>query len=343
MKEKKKFIQELKNSEKLEDIFVVVSSQKSQAQNGPFWNLTLQDKTGQISARIWSPLSQNYSQIKNGDFVFVKGQVQSFKQQLQINIEYLEILPQTEINLADFLPTSKVPPEKLLAELKDILFKELKYPLWKKLAKAIFSDPEIQNLLLTASGGKKIHHAYIGGLLEHTLSVCKICLKLCEIYSFVDKEIVLLGAALHDLGKAYEISQSIERNYTDEGQLLGHIFLGLEKLQPFFAPFETSEYDLILHLKHLILSHHGELEFGSPKRPKTIEALLLHFADNIDSKVNIMQSLSKEDTDESFWSEYNRSLGRAIYFPKKTPSNNEEYSTNNPTKRVNQCLLPLKE
>ncbi|MDQ7033172.1 MAG: HD domain-containing protein [Desulfonauticus sp.] len=342
MKQKKIYVQDLKNLDQVEELFVVISAQKAQAQNGPFWNLILQDKTGQIPARIWSPASHNYPHIKNGQFVHIKGQVHEFKQQLQINIETLTFVPEKEIVLIEFLPSSKTPPEQLLKELRHLLDAELKFSLWRKIFKKVFFDKEIEQRLLTAPGGKKIHHAYIGGLLEHTLGVCKLCLRFSEIYPFIDREILLLAAALHDLGKAYEISTSIDRSYTNAGQLVGHIFLGLEKLQPLLKKYEQDEPDLILHLKHIILTHHGELEFGSPKKPQTLEALLLHFADNIDAKINIMQSLSKTNLDDndSCWSEYNHALGTSVYTPPKTPCEKKTLTSNK--KRVNQCLLPLK-
>ncbi|MDK2921871.1 MAG: 3-5 exoribonuclease [Desulfonauticus sp.] len=348
MKEKKKYLTDLKEQEKVEDIFLVLSAQKLMAKNGPYWQLVLQDKSGQMQARIWSPLSLQLEEIAPESFFWIRGTVQAFGQELQLKIEELTPLSQEEIDLSQFLPATEKPPEEIFQELKELLWANIHYPLWKNLLTSVFKNQELKKAFLQAPGGKSIHHAYLGGLVEHTLAVCKICLQLSALYPFIDRDILLTAACLHDLGKAFELESSFSRNYTDEGKLLGHIFLGLEKLQPFLTPLEEKEPELILHLKHLILSHHGELEFGSPKRPKTPEAILLHFADNLDAKLNLLQqslNIEPDSETEPFWSEYNRVLSRPLFWPKRTPrpKDNSEETSQAKLARINQCLLPLKE
>ena len=163
-----------------------------------------------------------------------------------------------------------------------------------------------------------MHHAYIGGLLEHTLSVCRLCMVISELYPQVDREILLVGAIFHDLGKAWELNAGIQRDYTDPGRLLGHILLGVEILEPFLVKTELPP-GLKLHLKHLLISHHGEYAYGSPRRPKTVEALILHYADNLDAKVNMTSLLVDALPEGDSWTPYQRSLERQMFRPERTP------------------------
>jgi 3'-5' exoribonuclease len=176
--------------------------------------------------------------------------------------------------------------------------------------------------MLSAPGAKSIHHAYAGGLLEHTLAIMRICRAMAGLYPQVDKEILLVGALCHDLGKAFELSHGISREYTDAGRLLGHIQIGLEVLETFLRKVKDLPEDLAMHLKHLVISHHGELEFGSPCRPQTVEAFILHYADNMDSKINTVQSAltASDGAEATGWSDYHRTLGRYLFQPARTPA-----------------------
>ncbi|WP_337833575.1 3'-5' exoribonuclease YhaM family protein [Desulfonatronovibrio hydrogenovorans] len=344
MKHKKTYIQDISQGMQVNDMFIVTQSRLDQAKNGPYWQLTLQDRTGTIPARIWSPASQGFEKISPEQIVNVRATAQSFRDQLQLNIDDLEFVPADETSLAFFLPVSATPPEELHRQLLDLLHRNIAFPPWAKLAKNILGQDEIRTSLINAPGGKSIHHAYIGGLLEHTLDVCRICLAISELYPDLDQDVLLVGAALHDLGKSREISSSISRDYSDQGKLLGHIFLGLEMIQPFVDKARNLSPELILHLKHIILSHHGELEFGSPKRPKTKEAFVLHFADNLDAKMNTLdQALKGQDAKDDqgpYWSEYQRSLARFLYSPARTPR--PEMKKKGPATKEARCLLPLK-
>lgn len=345
MKYKNRFVTDLQSGQTIDDIFALAAARKSQAKNGPFWLLTLQDRTGGIEGRIWSPQSLQYENLQPEQFVRVQGQVSSFKDQLQVNITGLSVLDPiiAGIDFSLFLPVSAVPPEELLEELESILRRELTFPGWKKFCRRVLRDEEIRAVLLNAPGGKSMHHAYCGGLLEHTLGVIKACLAISDLYPQLDREILLAAAAFHDIGKAYEISAGISRNYTDMGQLLGHIAIGLELLAPHLAREKELTPELVLHFKHLLLSHHGELEYGSPKRPKTLEAFVLHMADNLDAKANTFATAFSEDEQEAGgWSDYQRMFQRALYLPHKTPATSPR-PRKAVQKKEDQCLLPLKE
>ncbi len=346
MHPKKNFVQDIKAGSQISDVFMVVQCRQAQAKNGPYWQLTLQDKSGEIQARIWSPLSARFAEISPEQAVLVKAGAQLFGEQIQLNIEAMEFIDPENIDLSLFLPVSCISPEELHLNLLEFLQQNIDYPPWKKLARKILTQKEIKSALLTAPAAKSIHHAYMGGLLEHTLSVCRICNEICGIYTDLDRDILLTAAALHDLGKIREISHGLSREYSDEGKLLGHIFLGLEMIEPFLSRASGLDSGLVLHLKHIITSHHGELEFGSPKRPKTGESFVLHFADNLDAKLNTLEQAlgsrrNAEGEASGVWSEYLRSLGRYVYQPPRTPRSPSTGFTTG--KKEEQCLLPLKE
>lgn len=323
MTQKKIFVQDLAPGQTVNETFALAQALRKEAKNGPYWQLTLADKSGTLEARIWSPHSQQYTALTAEQFVTVHGQVEDFKGQLQVNIAKLAVLDplETAIELADYLPSSVVPPIKLLFAIEETLDLRLSFKPWKDLCKKILGDERIRTALLSAPGAKAIHHAHVGGLLEHTLGVMRVCQALANLYPGVDQEILLVAALLHDLGKAFELTHGISREYTDQGRLLGHIELGLEILGPFLAKARNLPDDLKLHLKHLLISHHGELEFGSPRRPKTMEAFILHYADNLDAKINTVQAAltTTDDEDSGYWSEYQRSLSRYVFQPMRTP------------------------
>ncbi|THB70546.1 MAG: HD domain-containing protein [Desulfovibrio sp.] len=333
----------------MEDIFLLVRATQGKARNGPFWTLTLQDSSGQVDAKLWSPLSQSFSSFTPGQVVLVRGRTGAYQDRLQITIDGLRIL-NTEspgpndprVDMDQLTMTSEVPPENLLAKLKTLLREGLVYPPWRKLAESALNDPVISEAMLSAPGGKAIHHAYRGGLLEHTLSVCQMSRHVCEHYPQLDSQILLVAGAFHDLGKAFELVSEPAPDYTDQGRLLGHIPLGLEVLQPYLEEC-GADPELILHFKHILLSHHGEYEYGSPKRPKTAEAMILHYLDNMDAKLNQIASIFEDagDSDEPLWSPYQTTLQRFLYKPKPTPDGNGKATTAK-KKDNGQCSLPLK-
>ncbi|WP_034621379.1 3'-5' exoribonuclease YhaM family protein [Desulfovermiculus halophilus] len=338
------FIHDVTEGQEVYEVFVIVQAKLSQSKNGPFWDLTLQDKTGRLNAKIWSPQSNAYAQLLPEQVVRIQGQVRSFRDQPQLVVQKLEVVDPQEVgDWADFIPSSSRPPEQILSEIEGLCREHLRYPPWRKLLKAVLSDAAMRECLVNAPGAKNIHHAYRGGLVEHTLQVVRLCLAVCELYPDLDREILLVAAVLHDMGKAWELDGGISRDYTDAGRLVGHITLGVDRVMPFVARVQDLDPDLSLHLEHLLLSHHGEYSYGSPRRPKTQEAFVLHFMDNLDAKMNTLdQALTGIAPGAQGWSAYQPSLERMVYRPKKT------YDLLQPerkskTRNAKQCLLPLKE
>lgn len=339
MSPKTAFVQDLAPGQPVSDLFVIAEAKQATSRNGPYWNLTLSDRSGRIEAKIWSPAAQNYPALSGGQVARVSGQVESYRDKPQVNVRELEIMSGDldHAALAGLLPVSAVPPEELLRQLEELLKNSLAHKPWRKLCSSVLNDEGARARLLAAPGAKSIHHAYQGGLLEHTLAVCRICHAAAGLYPQLDAQALLVAAAFHDLGKAWELSGGLAQDFTDEGRLLGHIQLGIEVLEPFIRKSKL-EQELALHLKHMILAHHGELAYGSPKRPKTAEALVLHFADQMDSKLGTLASAFEQDAQDGSWSPYVRSLERFLYRPAPTPRPENK----NDSKEPAQCLLPLK-
>jgi len=274
-----------------------------------------------MEAKVWSPLSQAHPGLCAGQLVQVRAQAANYRDKCQLTIDQLSEVDAAEADLAEFLPPSPVNPEALLAEVEDLCRRELTHKPWRSLMKKVLADPEIRGRLLPATGAKAVHHAYAGGLLEHTLAVARTCLALADLYPHLDRQILLVAALLHDLGKAWELTSGLACEYTDEGRLLGHIQIGLARIEPFLGKVKDLDETLALHLRHLIISHHGEYEFGAPKRPKTPEAFILHFADNIDAKMNTLAGAYAEmEGTEQTWTPFQRYLDRYLYRAPHTPA-----------------------
>jgi len=315
------YIRDISPGQSIQDSFLLAEARSGQSRNGPYWSLLLQDRTGQMEAKVWSPLSQQHPGLAAGQLVQVRAQAATYRDKCQLTIEQLSPVDPAAADLSEFLPPSPVEPAALLAELEDLCRRELTHKPWRSLMKKVFADEAVRARLLPATGAKTVHHAYAGGLLEHTLAVARACLALCDLYPHLDRQILLVAAALHDLGKAWELSSGLSCDYTDQGRLLGHIQLGLEQLEPFLSRTKDLDEGLALHLKHIILSHHGEYEFGSPRRPKTPEAFILHFADNIDAKLNTLAGAYAEiEGTEQNWTPYQRFLDRFLYRAQHTPA-----------------------
>lgn len=338
---KSQYIDTLAPGQPVDDLFILANASMAQSRNGPYWNLTFQDATGTVDGKIWSPKSQEYPSLEAGQITRVRGFVESYRERNQLKVDHMDLLntDHPDVDLSDFLPTSSVPPEELMEALEDLITEHMKYKPWKLFCKKVLGNEDIRTRLLTAPGAKTVHHAYIGGLLEHTLQVARVCMALCDVYPTLDRQTLLAGAIFHDLGKAWELSGGLTNDYTDEGRLLGHIQIGQDKLEPFLKRSRNLDESLKLHLKHLITSHHGEHDFGSPVRPKTPEAFILHFADNMDAKLNIIdQAFTDMEKAGQEWSPYMRFLERNVYRAPATPDNSQKKNE----KPENQCLLPLK-
>lgn len=318
LKPKRQFASRLTEHQEISDVFLV--TQKSLAlnrNNQPYLRLTLSDRTGTVEARAWEGAQALDSEFQRGDMVRVQGRVTFYQGMPQINVDRLAALGPKDlssISWADFLPAAVRDREEMWSELLEILG-TLENPYLTSLCDAFASDGGFKEVFINVPAAKGIHHVYLGGLLEHTLSVARLVDGLAGLYP-LNRDILLMGAFLHDVGKVRELTYRAGFDYTDEGRLLGHIVLGVEMLRERAAQVSGFPRALLVHLEHLILSHHGENEWGSPKKPKTLEAFALHALDNLDAKITgARQWMEKEDGVEGDWTAYWRILGRPLYRP----------------------------
>ncbi len=319
---KRRPVRELALGAEVRDVFLISSAQQGQARNGPYWRLELGDATGSLGAKIWSPQSREYPDLAPGMLVQARGRVTSYRDRLELAVEGLRVLTEEESAALDpalFMPASPYRPEVMLEDLRRLCRAVFAHKPWRRLVLGLLGDAEIARDLPRAPAAKGMHHAYAGGLLEHTLSVARLCMRIADHYPDLDRQALLAGAVCHDLGKLWELSPGPGTDYTTPGRLLGHISLVLERLAPFIKKSGLAP-ELAEHLQHLVLSHHGTLEFGSPKVPATAEALVLHYADNIDAKLQqVRAALSSLGEEESGWSAYNSGLERFLFRAVPTP------------------------
>ena len=316
---KKRFISDIRAGDRVDDIFVLSEKILSQKKDGNnFLNITLSDKTGTIKGVVWDNVDQIAAGITSGDFAHVNGSVSEYRGTLQVVIKIMEPFPSDRIDPSDFLPQTSRDIEGMFKRLVKRM-DSITTDYLKALIDAFFKDKEFVNKFKTAPAAKKMHHAYIGGLLEHTLSMTSLAEKIAGHYSGIDRDLLLSGAILHDIGKIDEFEYQFKIDYSDKGRLLNHIVIGLKMVDEKLSGIKHFPEDQVLLLKHLIVSHHGTREFGSPEPPKTIEAVLLNYIDEIDSKVNAIRDfIASEDPDET-WTSYHRLLERHFYKGKKVP------------------------
>lgn len=277
-----------------------------------YLSLSLSDKTGEVEAKVWENVEEISPLFERDDFIKVKGAVQIFRKKPQLTVHKLRRLEEQEVELGDFFPQSGRDPDEMWRELESVVA-AIPDPHLGPLLLKIISDPEIASRLRLAPAAKTLHHAYIGGLLEHILSVCRLAKLVLQNYQGLNEDLVIAGVLLHDLGKIYELSYARSFGYTSDGQLLGHMILEIEILHKKLAEMPDFPRPLQTLLEHLIISHHGQYEFGSPKLPMFPEALLLHYIDDLDSKLQSMQTLiAKEAALDGDWTGFLPSLGRPL-------------------------------
>jgi 3'-5' exoribonuclease len=293
--------------------FVVVSKQIKPKKTGePYLALTLGDRSGQLEAKMWDNVEEVLNVFEQDDFLKVKGLVNKYKNRFQLTIHKLRKLGETEIEFSEYLPKTTKNIDELWQSLAQFVasFQNLHL---KALVQSFMSDPEIAAAYRNAPAAKTLHHAYIGGLLDHVVSLCRSCDLVCRNYPQVNRDLLLTGVFLHDIGKIHELAYNRSFSYTTRGQLLGHMIIELEMLQAKLALVPDFPAELKTLLEHLIISHHGQYEFGSPKLPMFPEALLLHYMDDLDSKMEAMRATFEREPDlESPWTSYNASLGRPL-------------------------------
>lgn len=340
--EKGCYVKDIGAASEVRGLFVVSQAAQSQSRNGPYWRLTLTDASGSLEAKIWHPVSADFSEIPSGALVWVEGRASLYREQMQLVVERMRFLNGEEraaVDHATLMPASPFPLDDMLDRLEGIVKQEFTHAPWRRLARSVLNDAELRAALRVCPAAKGVHHAYVGGLLEHTLSVVGLCRRIADHYPELDRQTLLAGALFHDIGKIREFSGGFANDYTDEGRLLGHLMLGVEMLEPFLARSGLDE-GLQRHLKHLVLSHHGELAFGAVREPHSPEAMALHYADNLDARMAQCRSLfARMDGADAGWTPWQATLGRPVYRAARTPEPTAASSRKKAVKEESLSLL----
>jgi 3'-5' exoribonuclease len=319
----RRYVNQLVNGDSVDDSFLVADKQlRANRQGNLYLNLELRDKTGTVGARLWNASESLARLFEPGDFLHVRGKTQVFQGSLQIILNHLEVVDPSQIEPEDFLPQSTQNIAKLMARLKEILL-GMNNPHLRALVECFLIDDDFVRKFTTSPAGVKNHHAYQGGLIEHVVNLLNVAGRITEFYPELDRDLLLCGIFLHDIGKVDELSYDRAFAYTDEGQLVGHLVMGVEMLVQKISRCseltgESFPPELLLRLKHMIVSHHGSYEFGSPKLPMTLEAVALHYLDNLDAKLHTFGREIRDDPSrDSSWTPFQQSLGRRLF--KGTP------------------------
>jgi 3'-5' exoribonuclease len=282
---------------------------------GAYVTLVLWDRSGEVPAVAWEGANDLAHDLVEGDIVKVQGMLGSYRGERQLTVTRMRKAAPDEVSLEDFFPRTERDVAAMLATLDDAVA-AIGEPHLRRLLQELFADPALRDAFAMAPAAKAIHHAYLGGLLEHTVSVVGLCGVLADYYPAVNRDILVAAAILHDMGKVDELEWNRVFDYTDAGRLLGHITLGAFRVQERIDAMDGFPADLANRLLHCILSHHGELEWGSPKRPKTLEAIVLHYAENLDGKVASFLSFAKRfpDPHHPGWTVFNKAMDRYLFF-----------------------------
>lgn len=315
----RRFVDQLRDGENLDDIYLVTDKQLRANRNGaPYLLLELRDRSGGISARLWNAGENVARGFDPGDFLHATGKVQLFQGALQVILTNVDRVEAQKVDLTDFLPHTEQSVPKLMDRLRGYLLR-LGNPHLRALGECFLMDEGFVRNFSTCPAGVKLHHAYVGGLLEHVVTMIDAADRLLPLYPTVDRDLVVMGIFLHDAGKTRELTYTRAFGYSDEGQLVGHIPLAVEMLTEAATkvPDLTGEpmpRELMLRLRHMILSHHGELNYGSPKVPMTPEAMFLHLIDLLDTRMHmVLRELREDRNNPSAWTPYNSNLGRRFY------------------------------
>jgi 3'-5' exoribonuclease len=310
---KSPFVSELEPNRVITTSFLVHSKEIRQKKSGELYlSLLLADRTGELDAKMWDNVTEVLEEFDRDDFVKVKGLIQIFHNRPQLTVHKVRRMDDSEIEFGDYFPSSKRDPAEMWNELQAVVA-SLSNPHLKALLEATLGDPEIAARYRRAPAAKQIHHAFLGGLLEHVLSLCALAKLVAPHYPGVDRDLLLTGVVLHDIGKIYELNYERGFSYSNEGQLLGHITIAMRMVADKLAGLPDFPPRLRVLVEHLILSHHGKLEFGSPKLPQFPEALMLHYLDDLDSKMECMRALIQSDRQvDGCFTSYSSSLERTV-------------------------------
>lgn len=302
-----KYIRDLKDGDRVFDIYLCKHKQSAVTKNGkPYESVILQDKTGTIDAKVWEPNNPGIGDYDTLDYIEVYGDVTNFQGALQVNVKRIRVCQEGEYNPADYLPVSSKDIDTMYKELLNVI-QSIQNAYLRQLLESFFvKDEAFSKAFKNSSAAKTVHHGFVGGLLEHTLSVTKLCDYYCSAYPILKRDLLLTAAMCHDIGKTKEISPFPENDYTDDGQLLGHIVMGAQMVAERAAKIDGFPHGLLTEVQHCILAHHGKYEFGSPKIPALIEALALNYADDTDAKLETFKEILENNSDNSGWLGYNR-------------------------------------
>lgn len=315
----RRFVNQFGHQETVDQIFRASQKQLRPNRNGNLYlQVELSDRSGSIMARMWNATDADYRSFEDGDFVQVEGSTQIYQGAIQFIATSICRAREEEVEFADFMPLAPQEIDRLAGSLAELL-RTVSDPHLRNLAECFLTDEDFMARFARCPAGVKNHHAYPGGLLEHVVNLMEVISRIADCYPALDQDLLLVGALIHDMGKLQELQYERSFAYTDEGQLLGHVVIGMgmleqkireaERLSGEEFPTETA-----LRLKHMLISHHGEYEYGSPKLPMTLEAVALHHLDNLDAKIHSFQQLMRDDANvDSPWTAYHQSLSRKLY------------------------------
>jgi len=285
----------------------------------PYLRLKLLNRTGVIEGILWDDAEAAAGQISQGQVVDIEGFVTKYQQEQRLRLVTILPVPEQDVKKEELLPVSPRDQEEMTGEFHQVV-RKVKNPFLRNLLETVFRDPQIWQAFSQAPAAKAMHHAYLGGLLEHTLSVTRLAQYAIKAYPFLNKDLLLAAALLHDLGKSWELAPSLGFEYTDEGRLLGHIIIALNVIDKKIAQVQNFPQSLSTQLKHLIVSHHGKMEFGSPKTPATLEAICLHMLDDLDAKLcGVHEFVKKEASNNETWTTFHRMHQQHFFIPESFP------------------------
>ena len=302
-----KLIRDLKEGDRVFDIYLCKHKQAAVTKNGkPYENVILQDKSGTIDAKVWDPNNPGIGDYSALDYIEVYGDVNNFQGNLQVSVKRIRVCKEGEYNPADYLPVSSKSIDGMYQELLKFV-ESIQNSYLKQLLEAFFGkDEDFGKKFRNSSAAKTVHHGFVGGLLEHTLGVTRLCDYYCNAYPILKRDLLLTAAMCHDIGKVKEISPFPENDYTDDGQLLGHIVMGSQMVAEKAAKIEGFPHVLLTQVQHCILAHHGKYEYGSPKLPALMEALALNYADDTDAKMETFKEILENNSENQGWLGFNR-------------------------------------
>lgn len=313
------FVNQLADGTPVEEVFLLADRQLRANRHAETYLLTqLRDKTGQVSGLLWNVSESASSQFQPGDYVKVRGKAQLFQGNLQLILNRIDKVSSESVDVEDFIQETSVNTGRLLRRMREILLTIDDTPI-RALMECFLDDETLMGQMALAPAGIRLHHAYSGGLLEHIVNLLETVVRIADLYPKVDSRLLLAGVFLHDIGKVRELEYDTVFGYTDEGQLIGHLIQGVEMVNEKLPEAEERlgqkfPVETLLRIKHMLVSHHGTYEFGSPKLPMTPEAIALHHLDNLDAKVNEFSTLiSSDPNSQSSWTPYQATMQRKIY------------------------------